>query len=202
MRITRRAAALGGAGALAYAANGGFARAGWGDLFAGLGESLDDLWIATDAYIYGYPLVTTEMTRRVGSNVVAPTERRAPMGQFVKMRQYPDPLFRDVTTPNADTLYVSAFLDLAKEPWILGFPDMGDRYFLFPMLDAWTNVFQSPGTRTTGTAPQTCAIAGPGWKGSLPAGVVEYRSPTSLAWIIGRIYCTGSPEDYAAVHAL
>ena len=81
-------------------------------------------------------------------------------------------------------------------------PDMKDRYFLFPMLDGWTNVFQVPGKRTTGTGAQTYAITGPGWKGTLPAGVKEYKSPTNMVWMLGRIYCTGTPEDYAAVHAL
>ena len=79
---------------------------------------------------------------------------------------------------------------------------MKERYFLFPMLDGWTNVFQVPGKRTTGTGAQTYAITGPGWKGMLPTGVKEYKSPTSLVWLLGRIYCTGTPEDYAAVHAL
>jgi hypothetical protein len=69
------------------------------------------------------------------------------------------------------------------------------------MLDAWTNVFQVPGKRTTGTGAQTYAITGPGRKGDLPRGVKEYKSPTSLVWVLGRIYCTGTPEDYAAVHA-
>src|SRR5271163_557450 len=79
---------------------------------------------------------------------------------------------------------------------------MKDRYYLFPMLDGWTTVFQAPGKRTTGTGPQTYAITGPGWSGSLPEGVKEYKSPTSIVWILGRIYCTGTPDDYAAVHAL
>ena len=79
---------------------------------------------------------------------------------------------------------------------------MKDRYALFPMLDGWTNVFQVPGKRTTGTNAQTYAITGPGWNGTLPAGVKQYKSPTSLVWLLGRIYCTGTPEDYAAVHAL
>src|SRR5262249_3274187 len=81
-------------------------------------------------------------------------------------------------------------------------PDMKDRYFLFPMLDGWTNVFQVPGKRTTGTKAQTYAITGPGWKGTLPAGVKELKSPTAIVWILGRIYCTGTPEAYAAVHAV
>jgi hypothetical protein len=107
-----------------------------------------------------------------------------------------------VTAPNADTLYTIAWIDVANEPWIFGIPDMGDRYYLMPMLDGWTDVFQVPGKRTTGGKAQQYAITGPGWKGTLPAGVTEYKSPTGMVWILGRIYCTGTPDDYAKVHAL
>jgi hypothetical protein len=155
-----------------------------------------------EAYIYGYPLVTMEMTRRIMTNVREPEGSRAPMGQFVRMRHYPDASYRDVTAPNADTLYTTAWINVGKEPWILTLPDAHDRYFLFPMLDGWTDVFQVPGKRTTGTGAQTYAITGPGWKGSLPAGVKEYKSPTALVWLLGRIYCTGTPEDYKVVHKL
>ena len=155
---------------------------------------------AIDAYIFGYPLVTMEMTRRVMTNVAAPEGTRAPMGQFVRMRTYPSAAFKDVTAPNADTLYTTTWLDLSKEPWVLSIPDMSDRYFLFPMLDGWTNVFQVPGKRTTGTGAQTYAITGPGWSGTLPSGVTQYKSPTAMVWILGRIYCTGTPDDYDAVH--
>ena len=155
-----------------------------------------------DAYVFGYPLVTMEMTRRVMTNVREPEGTRAPMGQFVRARHYPDATFRDVTAPNADTLYTTAWIDVAREPWVLSLPDAQDRYYLFPMLDGWTDVFQVPGKRTTGTGPQTFAITGPGWKGTLPAGVKEYKSPTALVWLLGRIYCTGTPEDYEAVHKL
>ena len=79
---------------------------------------------------------------------------------------------------------------------------MQDRYFLMPLLDGWTTVFQVPGKRTTGTGAQTYAITGPGWTGGLPTGVKEYKSATDIVWLLGRIYCTGTPEDYAAVHAL
>ena len=95
-----------------------------------------------------------------------------------------------------------SFFDVGKEPWVLSIPDMKGRYFLFPMLDGWTTVFQVPGKRTTGTGAQTYAITGPGWKGTLPAGVKEYKSPTNIVWLLGRIYCTGTPEDYAEVHKL
>ena len=158
--------------------------------------------IAEEAYIFGYPLVTMEMTRRVVTNVATPEGARAPMGQIVKMREYPTASFRDVTAPNADTLYTNAFIDVSKEPWVMAVPDMKDRYFLFPMLSGWTDVFQVPGKRTTGTKGQTYAITGPGWAGKLPEGVTEYKSPTDMVWILGRIYCTGTPEDYNAVHAV
>jgi len=170
--------------------------------FFGIREGLEDFWLATDAYIFGYPLVTIEMTRRVLTNVAEPAGTRAPMGQLIKLREYPNASFRDVTAPNADTLYTTAFFDVGKEPWVFSTPDTQGRYFLMPMLDGWTNVFQAPGKRTTGTGAQTYAITGPGWTGTLPAGVREYKSPTNIVWLLGRIYCTGTPEDYAAVHKL
>jgi len=71
-----------------------------------------------------------------------------------------------------------------------------------PMLDGWTDVFQVPGKRTTGDKAQKYLISGPGWSGTVPDGVAEYKSPTGLVWILGRIYCTGTPDDYAKVHAL
>jgi hypothetical protein len=143
-----------------------------------------------------------EMTRRVMTNTAAPKGGHAPMGQFGNARTYPTAAFRAVTAPNADTLYSTAWLDLTKEPYVLSLPDEEGRYFLIPMLDGWTNVFAVPGKRTTGTDAQTYAITGPLWKGTLPAGVKELKSPTSMVWIIGRTYCTGTPEDYKAVHAL
>lgn len=201
MNITRRAAAFGGLSLLAVAAASRRALAQQGS-FLGIEDGLEDFWTATNAYIYGYPLVTMELTRRALTNVAEATGAKAPMGQLIKMRHYPDASFRDVTAPNADTLYTTAFFDVGKEPWVLSIPDMQDRYFLMPMLDGWTNVFQVPGKRTTGTAAQTYAITGPGWNGVLPAGVREYKSPTNMVWLLGRIYCTGTPEDYAAVHKL
>ncbi len=157
---------------------------------------------ATDAYIYGYPLVTMDMTRKRFTNVVSVDAAHAPMGQLLKLRSYPAVDNHAVTAPNADTLYTTAWLDVSKEPWIFGIPDMGDRYYLMPMLDGWTDVFQVPGKRTTGGKAQKYAITGPGWSGTLPAGVTEYKSPTAMVWILGRIYCIGTPQDYAAVHAL
>jgi hypothetical protein len=201
VNITRRNLTLCGMSLLASTSMSTLSRAELGELL-GIGEGLEDFALATDAYIYGYPLMTVEMTRKIVTNVAAPAGMRAPMGSISKAREYPNASFRDVTAPNADTLYTQAFFDVGKEPWVLSIPDMKGRYALFPMLDGWTTIFQVPGKRTTGTGAQTYAITGPGWKGALPAGVKEYKSPTSIVWLLGRIYCTGTPEDYAAVHRL
>ena len=157
---------------------------------------------AIDVYVYGYPLVTMDMTRRFMTNVATPDAQHAPMGQILKARTYPAPDYHAVTAPNADTLYTTAWIDVSNEPWVLSVPDMGDRYYLLPMLSGWTDVFQVPGKRTTGGKAQVYAITGPGWSGTLPKGVTEYKSPTGMVWLLGRIYCTGTPADYAAVHAL
>src|SRR5262245_40251242 len=165
-------------------------------------EGTEDFLVALDAYVYGYPLITMEMTRRVITNVAKPEGTRAPMGQLIKLRSYPDANFRDVTAPNADTLYTTSFFDVGDEPWVLSIPDMKGRYFLLPFLSGWTDVFQVPGARTTGTGAQTFLLHGPGWSGTVPEGMSELKSPTAIVWLLGRIYCSGTPEDYAEVHAL
>lgn len=72
---------------------------------------------------------------------------------------------------------------------------------LLPMFDAWTNVFATPGARTTGTETANFVISGPDWTGTLPADIKKFRSPTNIVWILGRTQTNG-PEDYPAVHAI
>lgn len=201
MNITRRELTVAGLGLMAAGSMGSAANAEDG-LVANLPEGLDEFALAVEAYIYAYPLVTMEISRRVITNVAEVKGTRGPMGHVIKLRQYPDAKFRDVTAPNADTLYTTAFFDVGDEPWVISLPDLKDRYALFPMLDGWTTVFDVPGKRTTGTGAQTFVVTGPGWEGTLPEGLKEYKSPTSIVWLLGRIYCTGTPEDYAAVHKL
>ena len=160
--------------------------------------------IAVDAYIYGYSLMTSDITGKAFTNIVAPNVEtfQAPLNQMVSIPRYPAADYKGVTAPNADTLYSGAFLDLSKEPIILSYPDMHDRYFLFPIYSEWTNVLAAPGKRTLGTGAQTIAIIGPKWQGTLPSGITQkVKSPTNSAFIIGRVYADGTPEDYAAVNA-
>ena len=201
MKLTRRQFGLGGVSLLALSAGAGRASAFDGPI-TDLVEGTDEFQTAVEAYIYGYPLVTMEYTRRIMTNAASAEGSHGPMGTLVKLRKYPDASFTDITAPNADTLYTTAWLDVGSEPWVLAQPDMGDRYFLLPMLSGWTDVFAVPGKRTTGGGAKTFLVTGPGWTGTVPDGMTELKSPTDMVWLLGRIYCTGTPEDYAAVHAL
>lgn len=158
--------------------------------------------IAIDAYVYGYSLITSEVTRVQMSNVATATGLRAPTGEFAHVKRYPPADYRGVSAPNADTLYSIAWLDLGSEPMVFSHPDMGERYFLFPMYSLWMPVVGSPGRRTTGGAPRTFLITGPGWKGNVPAGMTEIKSPTRHLVILGRTYADGTEADYAKVNAL
>jgi hypothetical protein len=164
--------------------------------------AVEAVGIAVDAYIYGYPLVTFDTVRRQQTNVAKPDGQHAPMGQLIRMRTYPAADNHCCAAPNADTLYTEAWLDVSREPVVFSIPDMGDRYFIMPMMNGYSEVFEVAGSRTTGGKAQTYAITGPGWSGTLPQGVKEAKSSTAMVWILGRIYSTGTPEDYKAVHAL
>jgi hypothetical protein len=158
--------------------------------------------IGVQAVVYGLPLVLMDLTERVSTNVPGPQrDAHAPINQFGSMLAYPPASDHTVVRMNADTLYSFAWLDLSKEPMVLSVPDTHGRFYMMPMLDAWTNVFASPGKRTTGTKAGHFAVTGPGWKGALPNGVTEIKAPTNTVWIIGRTQADGQ-KDYAAVHAL
>jgi hypothetical protein len=156
--------------------------------------------IAMDAYVYGYPLVLMNVTREVMTAVATANGRRAPINHFIHVRTFPDPTFTHVVSPNADTLYSTAWLDLSKEPMVLSVPEM-NRYYLMQMLDAWTNVFASPGTRTTGNGKGDFAIVGPGWRGRVPDGLKAFRSPTRFVLLTGRTQTNGK-DDVQTVNAI
>jgi hypothetical protein len=158
--------------------------------------------IGVDAYLYLYSLVTMDVTRRQMTNTEPGKELgKGPMNMFVSIPEYPPPDFKSVVRPNFDTLYSSAWLDLTKEPMIVSAPDTDGRYYLLPMLDMWTDVFASPGWRTTGTQASNFLVTPPGWSGSIPSGMARINAPTPYVWIIGRTKTDG-PPDYPAVHKI
>lgn len=157
--------------------------------------------IATEAYVYGYSLVTTDVTRLQMSNVATVEALRAPLNQFINVKRYPPADYRGVSAPNADTLYSLAWLDL-KEPQVFSHPDMGNRYHLFPMVDLWMTIFASPGTRTGDSKAADYLLTGPGWTGEVPKGMKHIQSATRYMVILGRTYADGTDADYQAVNAL
>lgn len=162
-------------------------------------EALD---IAINAYLYFYPLMTMDVTRRQTTNIHAGKELgKGPMNAFTNIPAYPPADMKMVVRPNFDTLYSSGWVDLTQGPIVVSAPDTNGRYYLLPMLDMWTDVFASPGWRTTGTKARTFALVPPGWQGMLPADVTRIDAPTPYVWIIGRTKTDGA-ADYAAVNAI
>ncbi|MGK9167632.1 DUF1254 domain-containing protein [Inquilinus limosus] len=166
--------------------------------------------IAVDAYVYLYPLITMEVTRKQLTN----TDKGlggGPMNEFHSVPAYPPASDRSVVRTNYDTLYSIAYLDLMKEPVVVSVPDTDGRYYLLPMLDMWTDVFASPGWRTTGTQAGTFLVTPPGWRPDLrdrfidefklPKSTERIDAPTPYVWIIGRTKTDG-PPDYEAVRKI
>jgi hypothetical protein len=151
--------------------------------------------VAAESWLFGYPLVLMDTTRRVA------TGHGSPLNAFDHMRSFPDHTFTDVVSPNADTLYSPAWLDLRAEPVVLTLPDMGGRFHMMPMASGWTDVFFSPGSRTTGDVGGEYAIVGPAWTGELPAGVIRVDAPTNMVCIGGRTGTAGT-KDFLAAHRL
>jgi hypothetical protein len=156
---------------------------------------------ASDAYVYLYPLVTMDITRRQMVNVERPEGFHSPMNTFLNMSAYPSADMRVVVRPNFDTLYSSAWLDLTREPVVVSVPNTAGRYYLLPMLDMWSDVFASPGWRTTGTEAGNFLVTPPGWTANVPAEMSQIKAPTPYVWIIGRTKTDG-PPDYDAVHQI
>src|SRR5262249_14132929 len=168
--------------------------------------------IGIDAYVYLYPLVTMDVTRKQFTNVEPGKEPgRGPMNMFNNMPSYPPADLKIVVRPNFDTLYSVAYLDMTKEPMVVSVPDTNGRYYLLPMLDMWTDVFASPGWRTTGTQAGNFLVARLGWRPDLrdrfidefrlPRETQRIDAPTPYVWIIGRTKTDG-PADYDAVHKI
>lgn len=178
--------------------NGGDARAAYADA------------IALQACIHLLPLYETARMRaataprRDAAGRFAdtdPTSTKRWVNCFVHARELLRAGRSRVVTPNSDTLYTNAWLDLSRGPQVITVPDTQDRYYVLGFLDFWTNPFAHVGRRTTGTAAGSFVVAGPGWRGEPPPGASLLRAPTDHVWIIGRIMVEG-PEDLPAVHAV
>lgn len=162
----------------------------------------DALLIAQEAYVYLYPLILMDLTRKLMINSDPKVSvAGGPANAFTHVRTFPPLDLRVALRPSYDTLYSSAWLDLTSGPVIVSTADTGGRYFLLPMFDMWTDCFATPGKRTTGTAAANFAVIPPDWRGELPQDVEPIYAPTRHVWILGRTQTNGA-EDYATVHAI
>jgi hypothetical protein len=168
--------------------------------------------IGVDAYVYFYPLLTMDVTRKQFTNSEPGLGNfKGPPNTFVNIPEYPPADFKGVVRSNFDTLYSSGWVDVTKEPAVISAPDTNGRYYLLPMLDMWSDVFASPGWRTTGTQASTFLLTPPGWRPDLrdkfaeelklPKDTLRIDAPTPYVWIIGRTKTDG-PPDYDAVHKI
>ena len=149
---------------------------------------------AVEAYVYGYPLVSSELARRISTNVERPQGWQAPMGQLARPHGAGTPA---EAAPRAsfDLLQVQAWLDVGGEPWVLTVPDAKGRFHALTIRSAWQELLDvSPARGGKGRAGRI-AVTGPGWSGKLPAGVRQVKSPTALVRIEGRVLAVGGPND-------
>ncbi len=161
---------------------------------------------AEKAVIYGLPLVLMEQTRQTSTaNISRMTGTAAIANTFRHVRQLSNARSRTVIRPNNDTLYSAAWLDLSQGPVQLTVPAIRDRYWIMPLMDAWTNVFAAVGSRTHASVVSQSGATW--WIGRstqrhlVPAGSNLIEAPTDMVWLIGRIELRG-PADLPAVHAL
>ena len=160
-------------------------------------------WLyGVQAYIYGFPLVVMDLTRQVSTAVPTPGEVTAPVNQFSVMTHYPDASFRLIPRTGLDTQFALSWADLKDEPLVLSVPDTNGRYYVIALFDMWSNVFESIGSRTTGTGAGNFLLVGPDWQGEVPPLFKKVvRSPTRYVWVNGQMQSNG-PQDYEEVNAL
>ena len=161
--------------------------------------------IAKEAYIYGYPMVDSyRILHAYFVNRESP-EFKAPWNQLTNTPRVYTPDDTAVQTPNSDTPYSMAGLDLRAEPIVLTVPAIEkERYFSIQLIDAYTHNFDYIGSRATGNGGGSFLIAGPGWRGETPPGITKViRSETELLLAAYRtqLYNPGDIENVKKVQA-
>ena len=144
--------------------------------------------IARDAYVYGYPMVDSYRIQHAYFVDPKNPEYKAPWNRIRNIPRVFTPEDKAVQTPNSDTPYSMAGLDLRAEPIVLTVPAIEkDRYFSIQLIDLYTHNFDYIGSRATGNDGGDFLIAGPRWKGEAPKGVKKViRSETELVLAVYR----------------
>jgi hypothetical protein len=161
------------------------------------GPEAEAFYLGTNAIIWGYPSVLFEqlMRGRTSPDIVARGNPQSAVNQFGLVRDLRGPEFKQIATPNNDTVYAQSFVDVSREPMVLSVPAVpATRYYTFQLWDPNGDTFGYVGSRTTGRDAGNFALVGPNWTGTLPAGLTRIDSPYDGLVIWGRIGVDG-PED-------
>jgi hypothetical protein len=157
--------------------------------------------IATDAYLYAYPLLLMELTRREQTNLAQPDVQLgfgAPINQFTHMSHAPDSMLHEIPYLDPNVLHSSMWFDVAKQPLVVEIPPSEGRYYFASIADMWTDVFAAPGTRTSGKSARILCIVGPNWKGTPPRNAELLHAPTAAGRLEVDIRIQGAGDLKAA----
>ncbi|MCA3573951.1 MAG: DUF1254 domain-containing protein [Aestuariivirga sp.] len=161
------------------------------------GPEAEAFYLGANAIIWGYPAVMFEqlMRGRTSPDIVAKGNPQAAVNQFGLVRDLRGPEFKQIATPNNDTIYAQSFVDVSREPIVLSVPAVAaPRYYTFQLWDPNGDTFSYIGSRTTGREAGHFAFVGPNWQGDLPESVTRIDTPYNGLVIWGRIGVDG-PED-------
>ncbi len=152
------------------------------------------------AYIFSFPLMIMDATKTVSTNTEEPTNEKAPVNQWMHAKTLAGAEFRQVVTPNVDTLYSQVFFDLSEEPLVIHKP-AADRYLMYQVMDAWSDTVAVLGTGGDGQDENIYLFTGPNFSGEVPEKMVQVKIPTSIGWLLVRTVCYG-PDDLENIYAI
>jgi hypothetical protein len=156
-----------------------------------------EAWAWSFAPIEGYQTLYAQAVNKDAPGYV---------GGFNQFRHYSrlaTPDDKDIVTPNNDTPYSWAWLDLRAEPIVLSLPAVPKRYYVNQWFDLYTHNFAYTGSRTTGREAGNYLFAGPRWKGTVPKGIkAVFRAETEIVGTLTRTAIEGGPEDIPALQAV
>ena len=159
--------------------------------------------IAEKAFVYAYPMLENYHTMYDNAVDESSDLYVAPFNVIHHNEGLTTHEDKWVVSPNSDTIYSRAWLDLRAEPVVLLIPAIeDDRYYTFQLIDYYTNNFDYIGTRTEGNDGGTYLIAGPNWDGKIPHGIDDvFESTTDFIYILGRtqVLSDGDEENALAI---
>jgi hypothetical protein len=156
--------------------------------------------LAAEAAIYGLPSVY-QYAQMVMQAVDPSSPTYTGFDRWFHQRDVATPEFDVFKTPNVDTLYSNAWLDLTDGPALIRIPPIRSRYYTLHFLDAFSNS-TNLSSRTVGEQGGRFLVTPPNWAGSVPADATRFRVASPYMWILMRILVRGSVEDVEQVRGL